>query len=39
MTFSAYRKIYWIYTVVDYLTGMPKGEVKASWDLVTDTGG
>jgi type VI secretion system secreted protein Hcp len=38
VTFS-YHKIEWAYTVVDHMTGMPKGEVKAYWDLVTDTGG
>jgi type VI protein secretion system component Hcp len=38
VTFS-YHKIEWAYTVIDYMTGMPKGEVKAYWDLVTDSGG
>lgn len=35
----SYRKIEWIYTSFDCATGMPKGEVKAYWDLVQDTGG
>jgi type VI secretion system secreted protein Hcp len=37
VTFN-YRKIDWIYTVIDPITGKPKGQVRSYWDLVTNSG-
>ncbi len=34
-----YGKIEWIYTETDHKTGAPKGDVKAHWNLVDNTGG
>lgn len=34
-----YGKIEWIYTETDHKTGKPSGNVKAHWDMVTNTGG
>jgi type VI secretion system secreted protein Hcp len=33
-----YGKIEWIYTETDPETGTAKGDVRASWDVVSDTG-
>ena len=38
VTFN-YGKVEWIYTDSDHKTGKPKGDVKAHWDLTTNTGG
>ena len=38
VTFN-YGKIEWIYTETDPVTGKPKGDVRAQWDLVTNEGG
>ncbi|MFQ5873637.1 MAG: Hcp family type VI secretion system effector [Dehalococcoidia bacterium] len=34
-----YGKIQWTYTETDPQTGQPKGDVKASWDLISNSGG
>lgn len=34
-----YGKIEWTYTETDHKTGLPKGDVKAHWDLVANKGG
>ena len=34
-----YGKVEWIYTETDPVTGKPKGNVEAHWDVVRNTGG
>lgn len=34
-----YGKIEWTYTETDHKTGKPKGDIKAHWDLTSNTGG
>lgn len=34
----SYAKIEWIYTEIDPVTGKPKGDVKAKWDLLANKG-
>jgi len=35
----SYGKIEWVYTETDHKTGKAKGEIKAHWDLSTNSGG
>jgi type VI secretion system secreted protein Hcp len=35
----AYSRIEWTYTETDPVTGEPKGDIKAYWDLVANNGG
>jgi type VI secretion system secreted protein Hcp len=34
-----YGKITWTYTETDHMTGKPKGNVTANWDLISNKGG